>query len=159
MRLVSLMAILAGVFAWVGKAPAADSVVFGRAMSNTYIPDVDGACGPLAADDVCMDVWFVWAISVKRTVGGPPVTGRVRAARAQHSQFDRRYMRSNRLFLLRPIDDPEQRALLRADYRLIDMSVDECLEAKPKGLDAAEIHVRHNERGDVYCFAADGKRD
>ena len=158
MRSTSFIAILVGTLACVGAARAADSVVVGRAVSNTYIPGVEGACGPITADELCMDVWFVWKISVSRTISGPPIIGRVRASRPQHATFVRSYMRQNRLFLLRPIDDPEQRTLLQADYHLVDMSEDQCLDARPRELNGADVQITHTERGDVYCFVLDDKR-
>ena len=159
MRPFSLLALLVGPLAWVGTARAADSVILGRAVSNTYLPGIEGACGPLSADELCMNVWFVWEISAKRTVTGAPISGRVRAARSQHTTFVRSYMRRNRLFLLRPIEDPEQRRLLQADFHLVDMSADNCLEVEPRGLNAQDPGVthQHTERGDVYCFAVDDK--
>ena len=59
----------------------------------------------------------------------------------------------------RPIEDPEQRRLLQADFHLVDMSADNCLEVEPRGLNAQDPGVthQHTERGDVYCFAVDDK--
>jgi hypothetical protein len=116
MRLTSLIAILVGALLSIGVARAADSVVLGRAVSNTYNPDVNTCPAP----DVCTDPFFIWEISVSRTITGPPVIGRAHASRIQHTGFVRAYMRRKRVFLLRPIDDLEQRALFHADYDLVD---------------------------------------
>ena len=141
------------------SAQAGDSVVFGRAVSNTYIEGVDDACGPLSANEICMNVWFVWTISVSRTVAGPPVTGRVHASRPQHTKFLRSYMRQYHLFVLRPIEDPEQRELLQADYHLMDMSDDNCLDTRPREISDEDVRATHtDERGDIYCFAPDHER-
>jgi hypothetical protein len=148
MRLTSLIAILVGVLPFIGVARAADSVVLGRAVSNTYNPDVNTCPGP----DVCTDPFFVWEISVSRTISGPPVSGRVQASRLQHAGFVRAYMRRKRVFLLRPIDDLAQRTLLHADYVLVDMSEDLCLFSEPRDIPTADIHVVRTDRGDSYCF-------
>jgi hypothetical protein len=71
-----------------------------------------------------------------------------------------RFARRNVLFLLRPIDDPEQRKLLQADYHLVDMSGDDCLATEPQDLDAEDVRVTHtDERGDIYCFVLADKKD
>jgi hypothetical protein len=147
MRLASLIALLGGVLASVEGARAADSVVLGRAVSNIFMEDVGGC----AEDGFCADPFFLWEISIRRTVSGPPVTGPARAYHQQHAGFVgiRRY----RLFLLRSIDDPAQRKLLHADFLLVEMSEDQCLSEKPREISVAEARVVHTDRGDRYCFA------
>lgn len=100
-------------------AAAADSVVSGRAISNMYMDHVKIDC---PKGDICMDAWFRWSIDVAKTLRGPSITGRVIAVRMQHSTVIPSYERRLRSFVLRPIDDPKQRALLRSDYYLVSTS-------------------------------------
>lgn len=102
------------------EATAADSVVSGRAISNAYIDYVKIDC---PKGDICMDAWFKWTIDAKKTLRGPPVTGRVAAVRMQHSTVIPSYERRLRLFVLRPIENPKWRALLRSDYYLVSTSL------------------------------------
>lgn len=64
----------------------------------------------------------------------------------QHTSLNHRFMRAVRLFVLEPIEDPTQRAKLRADYYLKDMSEPHqmfCLPHDPKevGLKAETTYV------------------
>ena len=147
MRFVRLVAILVVVLASGHPARAADSVVVGRAVSNTFIPTVYDGC----VDGICLEPWFVWKLSISRTISGPPVTGRVLASHQQHAGFTgiERY----RVFLLSPIEQPAQRKILHADFYLVEMSENQCLSEKPQELSAADVHVVHTDHGDRYCFA------
>jgi hypothetical protein len=82
------------------------------------------------------------------------VTGRVLASKAQHAEVVRSYQRKYKIFVLRPIEDPEQRAQLHADYRLMDMSMPYyCLGFDPDDLqlEVDDVLVVPDARGDTYC--------
>lgn len=113
-------------------AAATDSVVSGRAISNAYMDHTKINC---PTGDICMNAWFRWTIDAVKTLRGPPVTGRITAVRMQHSTAIRSYERQLRLFVLRPIADPKQRALLRSDYYLVSTS----FAAASAGCDSAQL--------------------
>jgi len=101
------------------EAAAGDSVVSGRAISNVYMDYVKIDC---PKGNICMDAWFRWCIDVAKPFRGPSITGRVTAVRMQHSTVIPSYERRLRSFVLKPIKDPKQRALLRSDYYLVSTS-------------------------------------
>src|SRR5688572_10448947 len=98
---------------------AEHSVVLGRALENRWIRDVEVPC---PENHICQDVWVRWVIDAKRTLNGPELRGRVTAAAIQHTEVVRSYQDRIKLFVLTPIDSPEDRRLLRADYYLSDSS-------------------------------------
>jgi hypothetical protein len=68
-----------------------------------------------------------------------------------------RFKKSVRLFVLRPIEDPVERAKLRVEYYLEGMSEARemfCLGHDPKesGLDVEETYVSGAEDEKTYCF-------
>jgi hypothetical protein len=140
-------------------ARAADSVVAAYASSNVWLNDLEPPCDrdpdPPAEglQEICLVVWFRWDLSVSRTIVGPRVKPRVHAARIQHTQFVLD-PRQNRLYLLRPIDDPGKRELLKSDYLIVDVATDSCFRDAPQGLggEAAKFHVEHTGNGDRYCL-------
>lgn len=91
----------------------------GRAISNVYVDYVKIAC-PKGA--ICMDAWFKWSINVAKTLSGPLITGHVTAMQMQHTTVIPSYERRLRSFVLKPIVDPRQRALLRSRYYLLSTS-------------------------------------
>lgn len=106
----------------IAATAATESVVSGRAISNTHMSYVKFDC---PKGYICLDGWFRWVIDVKETLRGPPVTGRVVAARMQHATAIPSYERRLRTFVLSPIEDPRRRAYLRSDYYLISTSLPE----------------------------------
>lgn len=122
MRIWTLGLIILAFSAEVAAATATDSLVSGHAISNTYMDYVKIDC---PKGDICMDVWFRWTIDVEKTVDGPRVEGRIIAVRLQHTTVTGSYESRLRFFVLRPIQDPKWRALLRADYYLISTSLPE----------------------------------
>ena len=141
-------------------ASAADTVVLGRALSDKYINKVKIEC---PADTICLDVWFKWVIEAERTINGPRLAGRVVAARLQHVDVTNTFLKSLRLFVLRPIDDEKQRSLLGADYYLVDMSKPSemyCLWLDPKTEDLSTDDVFEAGEGDLrrYCFELPDRR-
>jgi len=75
----------------------------------------------------------------------------------QHTSLDPRFKKDVRLFVLRPIDDQAQRAKLRAEYYLEDMSEPRkmfCLSQDPKelGLDAERTYVAGSGDAKTHCF-------
>jgi hypothetical protein len=90
-------------------------------------------------------------------MSGPPITGRIASAHPQHTYFVKRALKQFRLFVLTPIEDPETRRLLKADYILQDFSQRlpmYCLEQDPRALgiddEALGKLVGSDESG--YCF-------
>jgi len=134
-------------------AYAEDSVILGRALSHKYIENVETVCPP---EYMCVSAWYRWALNAHTTLRGPELSGRVIAARSQHTGFVRSYEKSLRLFVLRPIDDEEQRRLLRADYYILDMSAPRemyCLDNETNQLGiAAEDKFTAPGARDRYCF-------
>ena len=63
-----------------GQAPAADSVVVGHGISNSYFSDA-----PCAPDLICMEARYLWILDVRRTVSGPSVVGRIRVVASQQA--------------------------------------------------------------------------
>jgi hypothetical protein len=122
----------------VAAAATPDSVVSGRAISNTYLNDVKIGC---PKGDICMDAWFRWTIDVEKTLRGPLVTGRVIAVRMQHSAVVPSYERRLRLFTLSRIEDAKQRARLRSDYYLTSTSLAEQIDSRsaPSAAGAAQL--------------------
>ena len=155
-RLTAVLA-AAALFVGFGEVRAADTVVFGHGLSTKFLDGLDSPCPrPPAAElqEICTGVWFVWEVAVSRTIAGPPVKRRLRAAIVQHGTYSGSILRANRLFLLRPVEDTEKRALLEADYRIVDMSSDNCFYTEPVGLEAeaAKVQVVHANGVDRYCF-------
>ena len=96
--------------ALVSPAYAADSIVIGRALSNSYaraLSDSYEAAKPCPEDYICMDVIFRWVIDPERIVAGPALKGRIKALTFQHTGVNDRYLKSLRLFVFRPIGDIE----------------------------------------------------
>ena len=142
-------------------AMAADSVVFGRALSNSGMTYVKDEC---PENHICLHSWYKWVIRVDKTVSGPAVSrGRIVAARMQHTSMESPYTKRLRLFVLRPIEETEQRELLRADYYLEDMSAAQrmfCLTQDPKevGL-VVEGTYKNAKDSREHCFELDENRN
>jgi hypothetical protein len=153
----SVIFLLAAVFA-AHCADAADTVVIGRALDQREAPGEDNGCAPPAEspDTICIaHPWFQWTLSIDRTLSGPPLSGRVIAARRQHTGTIRSYLRAYRLFVVQPIEDRAERRRLGADYYLVDMSeAHYCISSDPEelGLHVPTI-VEKSNYGDTYCFA------
>ena len=135
-------------------AKAADSVVIGRAMSNTYIEGVQVEC---PKDAICMDGWFRWLIRADETIAGPKIGGIIRAAAVQHTDVVSTYQNRLRLFVLEPITAARQRERLHADYYLRDQSLEYpmyCLDQDPGrlGIGAEDVHARSDDNGREWCF-------
>lgn len=146
-RWLFLIAILA-----VGDANSEDTIALGRALSHEFL-DVDMPC---PEDYICMDGWFRWELSIDRTIAGPSIVGRVTAARLQHTNYIRKYERSLRLFVLRPIVDAKLRETVKADYQLVEVSPRNemfCINGDPAnyGIDTNVYTLREQEY-EQYCF-------
>jgi hypothetical protein len=102
-----------------------------------------------------MSSWYHWTIQIQSTMSGPPITGRIAVAHAQHTDYVKRYLKQLRLFVLTPIEDAQTRRLLKADYyvkaaaRRVPMY---CLNQDPRalGIQADGTVVGSDESG--YCF-------
>jgi hypothetical protein len=135
------------------EAEAEETLALGRAISHRSI-DVELDC---PKDLLCMDAWYRWEVMVNRVVIGPSITGRVIAARIQHSDYNRRYFRSLRLFVLQPIEDPRKRDELGADYYLLEVSPKHhmyCIRQNPSefGHQPESLYVRTQTDYVRYCF-------
>jgi hypothetical protein len=81
----------------------------------------------------------------------------------QHVDVTREFLKSLRLFVLRPIDDEKQRSLLGADYYLVDMSKPiemYCLWLDPKaeGLSTDDVVESGEGNSKRHCFELQDKR-
>jgi hypothetical protein len=155
MRLIKLVAAFVCAIGLSQAAHGSDSVVWGRAVKNQALPDVESPCGEPAPDTICMVGWYRWTLVVDRTISGPSVAGRVVAANTQHTSVAPSAYRRARVFVLRPIDDPAERRRLRADYFLIDASWPHyCLQGDPAdlGLTVDYEYVGRGDEGEVHCF-------
>lgn len=139
-------------------AVASDTVVIGRLVANEPMDYVKDEC---PENYICLRSWWKSVVQVQRTIRGAVLSGRVTAANMQHTTLDPRFIRAARLFVLEPIEDPAQRAKLRADYYLKDMSEPHhmfCLSHDPKdlGLNAETTYVTGAGEDKSYCFELSG---
>jgi len=131
-------------------AIASESVVLGVDLSQTIIKGVQTPCvndGEL----ICNGVWVRWKIRTGETLSGPSISGRITAAMVQHGLF----VSSRKLFVLKPIDDPEVRKMLGANYFLEEFSTPRemyCLDKKPESLDGSSFSHVDSKGGGPYCF-------
>jgi hypothetical protein len=147
--LVILLALLA-----CQPSVASDIVVFGRLVANEPMDYVKDEC---PKDSICLRSWWKSVVQVQKTISGTVLSGRVTTANMQHTSLDPRFKKSVRLFVLEPIEDPDQRAKLRADYYLKDMSEPHqmfCLSQDPKalGLNVQETYMAGAGEDEAYCF-------
>jgi hypothetical protein len=85
-------------------AAAADSVVLGQGISNSFLAKL-----PCAANSLCLGSRYMWPINASQTIGGPRIVGTVRAIAEQHTDVTTEYLRSVELFVLRPITNSAHR--------------------------------------------------
>jgi hypothetical protein len=136
-----------------GTALSADTVVIGRLTDNKPMEYVPDEC---PKGYICLRSWWKSVINVQRIIHGPRLSGVVAAANMQHTSLNPRYKNSVRLFVLRPITDPAERAKLRVDYFLEEMALPAqmyCLSQDPKkyGLEVQETYVTGVDEK-TYCF-------
>jgi hypothetical protein len=139
------------------------SVVLGKAHEQFAI-DAEVPCPQEENDEndldvICMDAWIGWRINVQKTLAGNPIRGRIRAARLQHTFYIKSYLRRLRLFVLQPIESAEMRAVLGADYLIIDLSTTRdmyCTRESPAkyGLpeEDLDVYVRQAVDDEAFCF-------
>ncbi len=141
---------------------AADNiVVLGKLEYNgpmEYVPD------ECPENHICLRSWWKSVVSIQKTVHGSRLSGRVAAAVMQHTSLNDGYKKSVRLFVLKPIDDPQQRAKLRVDYYLESMSESYqmfCSSKDPKdmGLEVEETYVSGTDDQKTFCFELPLKND
>jgi hypothetical protein len=148
LRIIVLASLLGVVSSF--QPASAETTFIGHATANVY----SGVNPPCPNGEICMDTWYRWTIKVESTLSGPQLPGVIVAARLQHTEVVPRYLHELRLFVVKPIEEREQRELLRADYvledqsRLVEMH---CLETDPRKLGLAVDDVFVNDRG-RYCF-------
>jgi hypothetical protein len=139
-------------FALASTASGEDSIVIGRALSDAY-----AAALPCAEDEICMDSLYRWVIDSAKTLAGPKVDGRIIAESYQHVGVNNRYLKSLRLFVLRPAtetrDAPHAPGV---KYFLVSSSPiyedgNYCLSIDPgaTGLRLKNVMVRNDG---TYCF-------
>jgi hypothetical protein len=144
-----------------GQCVAADSiVVLGKLVYNEPMDYVPDEC---PEDEFCMNTWWKSVVNVQKTIVGSNVSGKVAAAVMQHTWLDAGYKKRVRLFVLRPIDDPNERAKLRVDYYLEDMSMPHqmfCVLDKPSNLGITPRDIYVNEADDrEHCFELPEKQE
>jgi len=149
MRIRTLGLFILALHQGIAAAAATESVVSGRAISNTHMNYVKFDC---PKGYICLDGWFRWIIDVKKTLRGPTVTGRVIAARMQHTTVIPSYERRLRTFILSPIEDPKRRAHLRSDYYLISTSLAEQVDSRSAPSATGATH-RPSVRGHTTASA------
>jgi hypothetical protein len=89
--------------ALISPAYAADSIVIGRAVSNSYakaLSDSYEAAKPCPEESICMEVIFRWVIDAEKIIAGPAPQGRLKALTFQHTGVNDRYLKSLRLSCL-----------------------------------------------------------
>jgi hypothetical protein len=148
-RVVTLLALIAG-----APAFAADSVVVGRGISNSFLSKVDCPAG-----SPCLDAQYLWVLTSNRTVAGPSVEGQIRAIAIQHTDATQQFVTSVELFALRPIESATIRTTSGADFYIVALSpLDSagryCLSVDPAtvGLHLDATKVRADQG--AYCFDA-----
>jgi hypothetical protein len=154
--MVRLLAVLVGASTVVSGAFAADSVVLGHGVSNTFL-------SKLPCDHkkyICMDANYVWVLDADRTVADPSMLGRVRAIAVQHVDATEAFIKSVKIFVLRPIEDTKFRASSGAGYYLVALSPRYsdgcyCLAVKPNEVDLtlSPSQIVVNDTG-AFCFDA-----
>ena len=132
---------------------AADSIVVGTLTDNRPMDYVPDEC---PKDSICLRSWWLTVVKIEKTVHGPSLSGRVRAAATQHTGLNRYFKHSVRLFVLRPITDAAERSKLRVSYYLEAMTLPKpmyCLSKNPSeyGLQIDELFVNGTE-DKTYCF-------
>ena len=137
-----------------GLVLAEDLVVVGRLVQNEPMDYVEDEC---PENYICLHSWWRSVVNVQKTIRGPALNGRIVAANMQHTSLDPGFKKDVRLFVLKPIDDQAQRAKLRAEYYLEDMSEPRkmfCLSQDPKelGLDAERTYVAGRGDAKTHCF-------
>jgi hypothetical protein len=135
-------------------AIGADIIVIGKMISNEPMSYVKDKCPD---GDLCMHSWWKSVIQVEKTVQGRLLSRRITAAVMAHTGMNLRYMRAIRLVILEPIEDPDQRRKLRADFYLKEASPRQqmfCSSYDPKdiGLKTEETYVSQTENPRTYCF-------
>jgi hypothetical protein len=135
-------------------AVGADIVVIGKLVTNEPMSYVQDECPD---GTICMHSWWKSVIQVQRTVQGTHLAGRITAAVIQHTAMNSHYMKAVRFLILAPIEDPEQRARLRADYYLKEASPPRqmfCSSYDPKelGLNTEATYMSQIGGPTTYCF-------
>jgi hypothetical protein len=130
---------------------AADSVVVGRALSDSYAASL-----PCPKDEICLDALYRWVIDSERTIAGPKVRGRIAAQRSQHADVTDSYLQSLRLFVLRPISEVEAPHSAGVKYYLVSSSPiyedgKYCISVDPSISGLKLQHVTVGNDGS-YCF-------
>jgi hypothetical protein len=135
-------------------AVGADIVVIGKLITNEPMSYVKDECPD---GNICMHSWWKSVIQVEKTVQGARLAGRITAAVMQHTAMDSHYMKAVRFFILEPIEDPQQRVKLRADYYLKEASPPRemfCSSHDPKelGMSTEATYVSQIGGPTTYCF-------
>ena len=133
-------------------ASAANSVVFGRGVSNSDAQ----ALG--CEDDLGMACWYYWDIHASTTISGPPIRGRVRALALQHTDATSKFVRSVEFFVLAPIPKSSPHFSAGARYYILEMSsrregTKYCIRRDPQELDVPveKSQVAIDAHGQ-FCF-------
>jgi hypothetical protein len=134
------------------SAFGADSVVVGRAISNTYSAGL-----PCGENEICLDSIYLWVIDPAKDLAGPKINGRVIAETYQHVGGNSHYLRSLRLFVLRPLTEIRDAPHASdAKYYLVASSPiykdgSYCISVDPTELGLALKNVWAGSDG-TFCF-------
>lgn len=148
-----VLATLLCVAGFASALAAEPSVVLGSARSLGYL----AIQPPCPEDSICLNGWYRYNVTVDRTLHGPELRSLIRAVHSQHTEFNHKYRRALRLFVLRHIDDAKVRAELQADYYLIGLSPARqlyCLGGAPGDIGLSDTSVAVAGQ-DSFCFSAD----
>ena len=138
-RVIVLAGLLAAELAPLA-ASAAETVFLGQKNDQTYTGYENCSA---ETDTICMTGWYRWTIRVERTVSGPRLPARIVAIVGQHAPYVDPKGPPHELFVVRPIDDPEARERMHADYLVDEES--QRLDDEPKRLG-------------MYCMQTDPKQ-
>jgi hypothetical protein len=130
-----------------GASSSENIVVLGRAVSQISIENVD-ICEP---EEVCLGGWYRWTIKIERTLRGKKLGRKISAVRIDTSQYLPSTFKKPRIFILVPIDAPDKRALLKAEYYLQYFSTPREMQCFDDSIDVGvDIDDRLKENGG-YC--------
>ncbi len=135
------------------QAKAADTLAIGHGISNKFASEWE-----CPSEQICMNGWFIWEISIDHTLAGPELEGRLRAAHVQHAEYKPKYVRRHSLFVLRRIEDEELKKTLGVEYQLVDFEMPVemyCTSHDPNtlGVKVPFVAIRKYQDITEYCFS------
>lgn len=101
---------------WQTNALAQESVFVGRALQQRMIKHVVVPC---PENSVCLGSWYRWSLRVEKLISGAVLPDSFVAVRIDSHSY--RTLEQFSIFTVKPIESREKRALLGADYVLVDV--------------------------------------